>query len=103
MYAEYDEESDEQDDEEAQELKAVKKQEKAKVMTKALSEAFAVADMEAVVEVLTKDFVFAVETHSNLSEVLALPDASIGLGFTYIDDGQADDELDMDQLIKIDG
>ena len=101
MYAEYDEESDEQDSEEAEELKAAEKQQQASVMAKALSEAFAVIDTDAILEVLTQDSVFAVETHSNLAEVLALPDASIGLGYNYIEEGQADDELDVSQLVKI--
>lgn len=92
--------------EETEEEKAIKETEKyeqGKVMANALSKIFEVADTQAILEVLTQDFVFAVEIHSNLAEVLALPDASIGLGYNYIEDGQADDELDMDQLIKIDG
>lgn len=103
MYAEYDEESDEQDGEEVEELKAAEKQQQASVMAKALSEAFAVTDKDVILKVLTQDSIFAVETHSSLAEILALPDASIGLGYNYIEDGQADDELDMSQLIKIKG
>ena len=100
MYKEYDEDAEEPS-EEANKLKEAQKQKQASVMAKALSEAFAVTDTDAILAVLTQDSVFAVETHSNLAEVLALPDASIGLGYNYIEDGQANDELDMSQLIKI--
>ncbi|MGE6795194.1 hypothetical protein [Psychrobacter okhotskensis] len=101
MYAEYDEESDEQNGEEAEELKAAEKQQQASVMAKALSEAFAVTDIDAILEVLMQDSVFAVETHASLAEVLKLPECSIGLGYNYIEDGQAHDELDMSQLIEV--
>ncbi len=102
IYVEYDEDAEEPS-EEANKLKEAEKQKQASVMAKALSKAFAVIDTNAILKVLTQDSVFAVETHSNLAEVLALPGASIGLGYNYIEDGQADDELDMNQLIKVDG
>ena len=102
MYEDYDDDADEPS-EEADKLKEAEKQEQAKVMATALSETFAVADTQAILEVLTQDFVFASEAHDNLVEVLKLPEVSIGLGYNYIDDGQAADELDMSQLIKIEG
>lgn len=104
MHAEYDEESDADElSEEDEKTKETEKQEKAEAMANALSETFGAADVDAILAVLNEDSVFAVETHSNLAEVLGLPDACIGLDYNYIDDGQAADELDMSQLVKIDG
>lgn len=52
---------------------------------------------------LNQDFLFANEVHRSLVGVLGLPEVCIGLGYNYINDGQADDELDMDQLTKVEG
>lgn len=84
------------------EEKAEKKQE-ALVMAQALSAAFGAADTDQLLKVLTHYFVFAVETHESLAEILDLPDVSIGIGYNYIDGGLADDELDMSELISVDG
>lgn len=103
MYAEYDEESDELGEEDKK-LKEAEKNEQAKVMANALSEAFAVADENAIVEVLTQDFVFANEIHVSLAEILDLPECSVGLGYNYIAHMQPEEKshynLDSIQLVE---
>lgn len=112
-YEGYEDEEDEEDEEldneaiessaETEADLAAEKRQEALTMAKALSDAFDGADTDALLKVLMQDFVFAVEVHENLAELLDLPDVSIGLGYNYIDGGLADDELDMSELISVDG
>lgn len=52
---------------------------------------------------LSQDFLFANEVHGSLVEVLGLPQISIGLGYNYINDGQAADELNRGRLVEVEG
>ena len=52
---------------------------------------------------LNQDFLFANEVHRSLVGVLGLPEVCIGLGYNYINDGQADDELNRGRLTKVEG
>lgn len=108
MYAEYDDEGVpvdwSEETEEEKNIKEAEKKEQASVMVKALSEAFAVADMKAILEGITQDFVFANETHASLAEVLDLPEYSVGLGYNYIAHMQPEEKshynLDLIQLVE---
>ncbi len=104
MYEEYDEDAEEPS-EEVDELKAAEKQKQARVMAKALSEAFTVTDKEAILNALTQDFVFVNEIHASLAEILDLPECSVGLGYNYIVSMQPEEKshynLDLIQLVDI--
>lgn len=61
------------------------------------------ADAAALEEILRGDYVFAVERHEQLAEVLGLPPWSLGLGYGYLADGELDDDMDPDELIHVGG
>lgn len=71
------------------------------MMVDSLSEAFDEVNKEALLEVLMQDFVFAIEAHEKLVEVVGLPECSIGLGYNHINEGQIEDQLDSKQLMQI--
>ncbi|WP_143506468.1 hypothetical protein [Psychrobacter sp. C 20.9] len=100
MYAEYDDELPDMD-EEADEPQGQQKEEQARVMVDSLSEAFDEVNKEPLLEVLMQDFVFAIEAHEKLVEVVGLPECSIGLGYNHINEGQIEDQLDSKQLMQI--
>ena len=70
-------------------------------MVDSLSEAFDEVNKEALIEVLMQDFVFAIEAHEKLVEVVGLSECSIGLGYNHINEGQIEDQLDSKQLMQI--
>ncbi len=108
MYAEYDDEGVpvdwSEETEEEKDIKEAGKKEQVSIMAKALSEAFTVADTQAILEVLTQDFVFANEIHVSLAEILDLPECSVGLGYNYIAHMQPEEKshynLDSIQLVE---
>lgn len=93
-----------QETEEERDIKEAENKEQASVMAKALSEPFAVTDVEAILNALMQDFVFANEVHASLAEVLDLPEFSVGLGYNYIARMQPEEKshynLDSIQLIE---
>ncbi len=61
------------------------------------------ADVAAVEEILRGEYVFGVERHERLAEILGLPSWSVGYGYTYVADGELEDELDVNRLIQVGG
>jgi hypothetical protein len=61
------------------------------------------ADATAVEEVLRGEYIFAVERHERLAEILGLPSWSVGYGYTYVANGELGDELDVNRLIQVGG
>ena len=91
--------------EETEEEEIVKKQyqkKQAETMSRALATSFNMLNKQTdILQELISDFVFAIEVHGNLVEVLELPECSIGLGYNNINDGQIEDKLDSEQLIHV--
>ncbi|MDG3004331.1 hypothetical protein [Paludisphaera mucosa] len=61
------------------------------------------ADAAAVEAALRGNFVFATERHERLAELLNLPAWSVGFGYEYVDDGELEGEMDVEQLIHVGG
>ncbi len=61
------------------------------------------SDPAAIEAILRGDHVFAVEQHQSLAEALGLPHWSIGYGYSYVADGELDDEMDVDRLVHVGG
>lgn len=48
---------------------------------------------DAVERLLQEEQTFAIDLHQNLAEELALPSYCVGFGYTYVSDGELDEEL----------
>jgi hypothetical protein len=67
-----------------------------------LCDAFRATTTPAEVEaILRGDYVFAVEQYQRLADLLGLPSWSVGFGYDYVADGDLEEELDDQQLIRI--
>jgi hypothetical protein len=61
------------------------------------------ADAAAVEEILRGEYLFAVERHERLAKTLGLPSWSVGYGYSYVADGELEEELDVNRLIQVGG
>lgn len=69
------------------------------VLCAALSPSAAAKGVDEILQ--SDDYTFAVDRHTDLATALGLPEAVLGLGYRYLDDGEFPDGLDADQLIHV--